>query len=119
MACLKRLFILFLFSTIACAQYIPVYAKLTDGTGNGAFYFALRFLVGSGTLASSRIESGRKLVFQIVTCPRLLSVSFFSTFRITLSPVSSHDPFVWPECATKGYAGADHRCITPPFYGYD
>ena len=34
MACLKRLFILFLFSTIACAQYIPVYAKLTDGTGN-------------------------------------------------------------------------------------
>jgi hypothetical protein len=34
MACLKRLSILFLFSTIACAQYIPVYAKLTDGTGN-------------------------------------------------------------------------------------
>jgi hypothetical protein len=33
MACLKRLVILFLFSTIACAQYIPVYAKLTDGTG--------------------------------------------------------------------------------------
>jgi hypothetical protein len=26
-ACLKRLSILFLFSTIACAQYIPVYAK--------------------------------------------------------------------------------------------
>jgi hypothetical protein len=26
--------ILFLFSTIACAEYIPVYAKLTDGTGN-------------------------------------------------------------------------------------
>jgi hypothetical protein len=23
-----------LFSTIACAQYIPFYAKLTDGTGN-------------------------------------------------------------------------------------
>jgi hypothetical protein len=34
MACLKRLSILFLFSSLACAQYIPVYAKLTDGTGN-------------------------------------------------------------------------------------
>jgi hypothetical protein len=33
-SCLKRLSILFLFSTIACAQYIPVHAKLTDGTGN-------------------------------------------------------------------------------------
>jgi hypothetical protein len=34
MACLKRLFILFLFSSFACAQYILVYAKLTDGAGN-------------------------------------------------------------------------------------
>jgi hypothetical protein len=24
----------FLFSSLSCAQYIPVYAKLTDGTGN-------------------------------------------------------------------------------------
>jgi hypothetical protein len=38
MACFKRLFILFLLSTIACAQYIPVYAKLTDGTGNETVY---------------------------------------------------------------------------------
>jgi len=32
---------LFLFSTIACAQYIPVSAKVTDGTGNGAFAEAI------------------------------------------------------------------------------
>jgi hypothetical protein len=32
---LKRLLsFLVLFSAVACAQYIPVYAKLTDGTGN-------------------------------------------------------------------------------------
>ena len=29
-SCLKRLFTLLLFSTIACTRYIPVYAKLTD-----------------------------------------------------------------------------------------
>jgi hypothetical protein len=33
-SCFKRLSILLLFSAVACAQYIPVYAKLTDGTGN-------------------------------------------------------------------------------------
>jgi hypothetical protein len=39
MACLKRLSILFLFSSFACAQYIPVYAKLTDGTGGRNSHF--------------------------------------------------------------------------------
>jgi hypothetical protein len=34
MACFKRLSVLLLLSVAACAQYIPVYAKLTDGSGN-------------------------------------------------------------------------------------
>jgi len=37
-SCLKRLFTLLLFSTIACTRYIPVYAKLTDETGNETVY---------------------------------------------------------------------------------
>jgi len=36
---------LLLFSAVACAQYIPAYAKLTDGTGNVSKTAYLQFRV--------------------------------------------------------------------------